>query len=236
MQNQRSYLLIGNSRWHWAIQQTDTWFFFHTQPDLHKINTLANSLTAWAAVGETPKSLLQNTDKRIEISDVPLQKLPTWLGIDRALAGWGAFIKAKSSHSLSAGILIADAGTVLSITRITAQGEFAGGQLIAGLHLQLVAMANGTQNLRNPGPPSTNPEPFPITTAEAMQRGCIQALVGALITAQKEANMPIWLCGGDAPLLLQELRARNIDVIHHPNLVLEGIVDLQHKLNQGQGH
>ena len=227
MQNQRSFLLIGNSRWHWAIKKTDAWHFFHTQPDLHKINTLSTPLTAWAAVGEIPRSLLTTTAKRIEISDVPLQKLPSWLGIDRALAGWGAFKKAKASQSLSGGILVADAGTVLSLTRITARGEFAGGQLMAGLRLQLAAMAHGTKNLNDPGPPSNNPEPFPINTAEAMQRGCIQALVGALIAAQKEANMPIWLCGGDAPLLLQELRERDINTVHHPNLVLEGMVDIQ---------
>jgi type III pantothenate kinase len=236
VQTQRSCLLIGNSRWHWAIKKNDYWHFFHTQPDTNQINTLETPLTAWAAVGQIPKNLVIKTAKRIEISDVPLMKSPTWLGIDRALAGWGAFNKAKSSNSHSSGILVADAGTVLSLTRVTAQGEFAGGQLIAGLRLQLTAMANGTKNLIDPGPPSTHPEQFPTNTAEAMQRGSLQALVGALIAAKKEANMPIWLCGGDAPLLLQELRERDVNAIHHPNLVLEGMVDIQNSINQDQGH
>ena len=77
---------------------------------------------------------------------------------------------------------------------------------------------------------------FPINTAEAMQRGCLQALVGAIILAQKEANMPIWLCGGDAPVLMQELSKRNTHAVHHPNLVLEGMVDIENSLNQSQDH
>ena len=236
VQGQRSFLLIGNSRWHWAIKKADSWHFFHTLPDLQIINTLDNPLSAWAAVGPIPKRLLMNNSKRIEINDVPLQKSPTWLGVDRALAGWGAFKKAKSSNTHSSGILVADAGTVMSLTRITAKGEFAGGQLIPGLRLQLSAMAYGTQNLNDPGSPSTSTKQFPINTAEAMRRGCLQALVGAIILAQKETNMPIWLCGGDAPVLMQELRKRNTHAVHHPNLVLEGMVDIENSINQSQDH
>ena len=134
----------------------------------------------------------------------------------------------------SNGLLIADAGTVLSINRITKNGEFAGGQLIPGLQLQLRAMETGTQNLINPGPSSSTPAQFALTTAEAMQRGSIQALVGTLIEAIKEANTPLWLCGGDAPILVKELEKRNTEVIHHPNLVLEGMVDIQQRINQNQ--
>ena len=230
----RSFLLIGNSRWHWAIEKADSWHFLHTAPDLQTTKSHGTELDARAAVGPLPKNLALNSAKRIKIKDIPLQKLPPWLGIDRALAGWGAFRNAKASKTHSSGILVADAGTVLSLTRITSNGEFAGGQLIAGLRLQLSAMANGTENLEDPGPASGQTEQFPFTTAEAMQRGSHQALVETIIAAKKESNMSLWLCGGDAPLLLEELRRRNIDLIHHPNLVLEGMVDIQHKINRTQ--
>ena len=142
--------------------------------------------------------------------------------------------KIKSTGINSSGLLIADAGTVLSLNRLTASHEFAGGQLIPGLQLQLTAMATGAQNLNNPGLSSSTPEQFPFETAKAMQRGSIQALVGTLIEAINKTNSPLWLCGGDAPILVQELRERNAAVLHHPNLVLEGMVDIQDKINQDQ--
>ena len=228
MQAIRCCLLIGNSRWHWAIEKSDSWYFLDTSPNPQSYEFLNVPIVAWAAVGSLPKNILLQPSKKIHLQDIPLQNLPPWLGIDRALAGWGAFQKAKALCSNSLGILVADAGTVLSLTQITSKGEFAGGQLIAGLSLQLSAMADGTKNLTNPGPQCSNTNLFPIKTAEAMQRGSLQALIGALIEAKKDSNMPLWLCGGDSPLLYEELRKRNIDVMHYPNLALEGMINIQH--------
>ena len=134
----------------------------------------------------------------------------------------------------SSGLLVADAGTVLSLTRISAKGEFAGGQLIPGLNLQLSSMANGTQNLTNPGLGSSTTDQFPFTSAAAMQRGRLQALIGSLTEAITATQLPLWLCGGDSPILVEELKKRDLNVIHHPNLVLEGMVEIQHQINQDQ--
>ena len=235
VQGKKCCLLIGNSRWHWAIEKTSGWSYCHTAPDITSIQSLKIPLVAWAAVGPIPKDVFLNPLQRISLRDIPFKGLPPWLGIDRALAGWGAFKKENPSSMKSCGLLVADAGTVLSLTRITPNGEFAGGQLIAGLQLQLTAMANGTKNLMNPGPISKGPSQFPFTTAEAMQRGSLQALVGALLEAIKDTKMSLWLCGGDAPLLLEELKKQKVKVIHHPNLVLEGMVDIQNQINQDEG-
>ncbi|WP_320666596.1 type III pantothenate kinase [Prochlorococcus sp. MIT 1307] len=225
----RCCLLIGNSRWHWAIERSDRWHFLHTRPEPEKIVSLETPLIKWASVGHLPKEIQLNPANRLELKDIPLKKLPSWLGIDRALAGWGAFKKTQLTGINSSGLLVADAGTVLSLTRITSKGEFAGGQLIAGLNLQLAAMAVGTKNLNNPGPGLTRIPLFPFTTAEAMQRGSLQSLIGAILEAinATEENIPLWLCGGDSPLLIEELQKRNTNVIHQPDLVLEGMVDLQ---------
>ncbi len=227
-------LLIGNSRWHWAFKKTDKWEYLHTTPDPKRIESLEMPIVAWAAVGPLPKNIYLNPAKRLTTKDIPLKELPPWLGIDRALAGWKAFKKAKSIGTNSSGLLVADAGTILSLTRISANGEFAGGQLIAGLRLQLSAMANGAKNLQNPGTSSFPPDQFPIATAEAMQRGSLQALIGTLIEATHETNMPLWLCGGDAPILIEELKKRNAQVRHYPNLVLEGMVEIQQQIKQDQ--
>ena len=234
MHYMRHCLLIGNSRWHWAEQRADTWSFSHTSPDPQKLQSLEISRLTWAAVGPIPKALVLNVANQLVLKNVPLLELPSWLGIDRALAAWGAFKKIKSTGMQSSGLLVADAGTVLSMTLITAGGEFAGGQLIAGRRLQLSAMANGTEHLTDPGTESSILKQFPIETSEAMQRGSLQALVGALVDAHKATNIPLWLCGGDAPVLVDELRKRKLDVVHHPNLALEGMVDLQRHINQNQ--
>ena len=154
--------------------------------------------------------------------------------IDRGLAGFGAFEKARLFNSYSKGILVADAGTIFSLTRITNKGEFAGGQLIAGLKLQLSSMGYGAKNLHNPGPGDSEIDLFPWNTAEAKQRGSIQALSGALMEAILETKMPVWLCGGDAPVIIKALQKRNIDLIHHPNLLLEGMIEIQKQINQFQ--
>ncbi len=232
MQCARSFLLIGNSRWHWAINSKEDFQFIHTSADTTKLQSLQDSLLAWAAVGPIPSGAFLNPKNRLEIKDIPLNKMPPWLGIDRALGAWGALKKSKVSNKTSTGLLVADAGTILSITRITANGEFAGGQLVPGLKLQLLAMTQGAHNLKDPGEiqPSL-PSIFPFSTAEAMHRGSVEALVGTLIEGQKQTNLPIWLCGGDSPIIFQELIKRNVNALHHPNLVMEGLIDIHSQLN-----
>ncbi len=224
-------LLIGNSRWHWALQNKDGWEFLHEEPNLNKLKFIDKRSLRWAAVGEIPKNDILNSSRRINIKDIPLLNLPPWVGIDRALGGWSAYMKYQNSDQFSKGMLIADAGTVLSITKVTSKGEFAGGQLIAGLMLQLKAMENGTKNLINPGLNPIPKEKFPLSTSSAMRRGSIQSIIGAILAAYQESNLPICLCGGDAPLLMNEIKKyylnNEIKIYHHPNLVLEGMIKLQ---------
>ncbi len=222
-------LLIGNSRWHWAVRKNSQWDFFHTKPDSKHLTRQDISSITWASVGALPNQNTLNAAKQIQLNDIPLKKLPKWLGIDRALAGWEAFRRAKISGKYSSGLLIVDSGTILSLTRISANGEFAGGQLLAGLRLQLSAMYQGAYNLKKLNQESTFNIPtslFPTKTTEAMKRGSLQALVGAIVEASKQSQMPIWLCGGDAPMILNELQAKYplLDLTFHPNLVLEGMI------------
>ncbi|AAP99140.1 MULTISPECIES: type III pantothenate kinase [Prochlorococcus] len=226
MKHQKYCLLIGNSRWHWAIQKQEQWSFSHTDPNPKQLKKLKNHLWKWAAVGPIPSSINLETKRCIGIKDVPLLKLTDWIGIDRALGGWAAFKQAKSQNLHSKGILLADAGTVLSLTRITANGEFAGGQLIAGLKLQRSSMAKGAQKLKPVCTDNLPANQFPISTEAAMLKGSFQALLGSIIEAQKDSNLPLWICGGDSEILFNHLINRQIDVYHRPNLVLEGMIDI----------
>ncbi len=132
-------LLIGNSRWHWAQRRGNTVRIEHSLPDPGRIG---NDPPVWAAVGPVPEPLMAHQDLRIRLEDVPLPKAPPWLGVDRALGAWMAWRCSQEQQlDCSRGLLLVDAGTVLSLTRVTADGCFGGGQLIPGYRLQLQAMA-----------------------------------------------------------------------------------------------
>ena len=232
----KSCLLIGNSRWHWAFKKKDGWAFEHTQPKPEKIKSVEKHTFNWAAVGPIPKGVSLIKKQNISIEHIPLKKVPSWIGVDRGLAAWGAYLKAKKIQISSKYILIIDAGTVLSITRLKLTGEFAGGQLVAGLKLQIESMAKGAKNLMQPNNEDIPTEYFPFSTEAAMKQGSLQSLIGIIVQASQKTKSPIWLCGGDSYVLIDELKKYHIETHFCPNLVLEGMIDVQSKFKQAQGH
>ena len=222
-------LMIGNTRWHWACKIKNQWKYFHTSPNSIEFKNKEPSQITWAAVGAIPKTIDLNPARRLSLNDIPLLNVPANLGIDRALSAWSAFQKASYLRNNKEGLLIVDAGTILSITKITNKGEFAGGQLIAGLKLQLSSMAKGALNLEEPSINVIPEKTFQYKTEDAMIKGSINGLVGAIAKAYDETNFPIWICGGDSSIIYKELLNRSINVKYHPNLVLEGMVDILNK-------
>ena len=85
-----SFLLVGNSRLHWAVNLQDKYNYFHTQinntiPENINLNNLI-----WASVGKLPDLLLRK-ENEIITQDIKLQNLPDYFGVDRALACLEAF-------------------------------------------------------------------------------------------------------------------------------------------------
>ena len=234
MHSVENYLMIGNTRWHWASKKKNRWQYFHTSPNPIEFKNKDYSQLLWASVGQTPQNIKLLPSKKIKLNDVPLTNLPYNLGIDRALASWSAFKKQSSLKSKEQDLIVIDAGTILSVTKITKEGEFAGGQLISGLRLQLSSMANGALNLENPMTNMIPKETFQYDTKKAMMRGAINGLLGLILQIIDETKSPIWLCGGDSQIILNELKNKNIDINHSPNLVLEGMIDLDQKINSIQ--
>ena len=228
---EKNYLMIGNTRWHWATKIQEDWKYFHTTPNPIEFKDKNYSELSWASVGPIPEHLKLCPSKKINLDDVPLINLPSNLGIDRALASWSAYKKQSSFKSKEQDLIIIDAGTIMSITKITKKGVFAGGQLISGLRLQLSSMANGSLNLENPIIKTIPIETFQHETKNAMVRGAINGLLGLILKIFEETKLPIWMCGGDAPLILNELKNTNIDINYCPNLVLEGMIDIDQKIN-----
>ena len=219
-------LLIGNSRWHWAEQTGNSHWVYQHEAAAPEALEAPSDLLAWAAVGVIPNNPGLQSSKRLNLSAIPLQGIPPWLGIDRALAGWGAW----RANQNRVGVLVVDAGTVLSLTRISADGSFSGGLLAAGYGLQLRAMSEATAGLTATSPMVLDPkeaETFPFETKAAMRSGAQQSLVGLIRHAHAQSPLPIWLCGGDAPQLLPKLQEQlGMVVIHAPNLVMEAMVEL----------
>ncbi len=234
MYSKENCLMIGNTRWHWACKIKNEWKYFHTSPNpIEFINKKPSHIT-WAAVGPIPKIIELNPSKRLSLNDIPLLNIPSNLGIDRALSAWSAFQKASHLGINKDGVLIVDAGTIMSITKITNKGEFSGGQLMAGLKLQLSSMAKGALNLEEPSVNLIPKKTFQYKTEDAMIKGSINCLVGAIAKAYEETNLTIWLCGGDSPIIYKELQDRSINVQYHPNLVLEGMVNISQESFQAK--
>jgi type III pantothenate kinase len=97
--------------------------------------------------------------------------------------GWQAW----RSASAGSAVLVADAGTVLSLTCVDRCGRFVGGRLMAGAGLQLRALNAGTASLPPPaGQLLLDPDPWPQATVAAMQSGVLRGLAGALNAAAEE--------------------------------------------------
>jgi len=229
--SEENYLMIGNTRWHWASKIKKNWKYFHTMPNPIEFKNKDYSQLTWASVGPVPKNINLCPSKKIILDNVPLSNLPSNLGIDRALASWSAFKKNSSLRSKKQDLIVIDAGTVLSVTKITNKGEFAGGQLISGFRLQLSSMSSGAFNLETPIVKNIPTEIFQYETKNAMIRGSMNGLIGLILKIHEETKLPIWMCGGDAPIILNELKNKDIDVNHFPNLVLEGMIDIDQKIN-----
>ena len=209
-------LLIGNSRWHWAEVQGQRLHCWHTAEPQDPESLPCDQLLAWAAVGSVPETLGLPQNRRIQLADVPLKGLPAWLGIDRALVGWRAWRRQAGP------VLVADAGTALSLTCVSAEGDFTGGRISAGVALQLRALGAATALLpRLQGPASTAGDPWPVATEAAMAEGCIRAAAAAVGQAWRDlpesGRGGLWLTGGDAPLLQPLLEEQQL----RPALALE---------------
>jgi type III pantothenate kinase len=233
------WLLIGNSRWHWAVAKGGELQVEHGPAPVDALEPgWIDDLVAWAAVGPLPPALRLPPQRRLGLERVPLAELPPWLGLDRALAGWLAWRR----HGQA--VLVADAGTVLSLTRVTEAGRFAGGRLQAGVGLQLRAMAEGTAALPQLELPLAEPlgsthspgMAWPLDTDRAMATGVVRGLAAAVADAVLQAReldpgCQLVLSGGDGPLLLPALQvllaAQDVSVDLQPDLALQALVELQ---------
>ena len=143
------YLVIGNSRLHWAFSQNYSYEFSHTLINDSLPKNVDFKKLIWASVGKySTNNLLKKN--QVTLKDITLKNMPNFIGIDRALVCFSALRMIKNKFSKN--LLIVDLGTTVSMTKIDNQGNILGGQLFPGFTTQLKSMEQNTKNLINQAP------------------------------------------------------------------------------------
>ena len=216
-----NFLLVGNSRLHWAKYSKDQSKFFHTKKNQKVPENIDLDKLIWASVGELPNFWLKG-ENEIKTKDIKLSNLPDYFGVDRALACLAALN--IISNPLKKDLLIADFGTILSITKLNSNGTVIGGQLIPGFLTQLKSMEESTKNLKIPKKYDVPNKDFLMSTDEATLKGVINSLTGVIYSTFNPLKDILITCGGDSQFLTKLLDTHTNYINNSPNLVMEGMI------------
>ncbi|WP_375504249.1 pantothenate kinase [uncultured Nostoc sp.] len=167
----------------------------------------------------------------ITLDQVPLKGMYPTLGIDRALALWGA------GKTWDFPMLVIDAGTALTFTAADANQCLIGGAILPGLGLQFATLGQQTGQL--PLVETQNfqslPRRFALNTTEAIQSGVVYTLLAGIKDFietwwQLFTDGKIAIKGGDRTLLLNYLQALYPEIAAHlivePNLIFWGMQEI----------
>lgn len=161
----------------------------------------------------------------ITLDQVPLKNIYPTLGIDRALALWGA------GETWSYPILVIDAGTALTFTGADANRHLVGGAISPGLGLQLQSLAQRTANLPRVETQMPLPTRWALNTPESIYSGVIYTIIAGMCDFIKDwlqefPESRVCLTGGDGKRLLLYLRSHPqiaTKVIFDPHLIFWGM-------------
>jgi type III pantothenate kinase len=240
-------LSVGNSRLHWAWFQGEKLFQSWnsdrvgsdelTQKDFKEL--LPPSLRArtyylpiyLASVVDTQTQFWQAFSQvsLIALEQIPLKAVYTTLGIDRALAVWGA----GSVYGFPC--LVIDAGTALTFTGAKGDRTLIGGAILPGLRLQLQSLATKTAALPEVTLLESLPDRWSLNTQDAIASGVIYTVLAGIehfsqVWLKEFPNGKIALTGGDGELLNKYLQtcAPNLSAktIFDPHLIFWGMRSL----------
>jgi len=150
-------------------------------------------------------------------------KMPRRIGVDR----WVAMIGARAEFH--AALCIVDAGTAVTIDAVDRDGVHQGGMILPGLALMADALHMNTSEIpaarRSSAITASGMNAFASSTEGAVHSGALTAICGAVERAVRTMRLAgfrpkVVLTGGDASRILKHLDA---NVLHRPNLVLQGL-------------
>lgn len=219
-------LVIGNSRLHWAWFEAETlqttWNTPHLSEKINSVTSLNQNLLEryhnitktdpptiyLASVVPLQTALWQNFPhlRQITLNDIPLQNIYPTLGIDRALAIYGA------GETYHYPCLVIDAGTALTFTGVDDSKTLIGGAILAGLRSQFNALHQQTAALPQLTVPCNLPPLWALNTSEAISSGIIHTLIAGILYyindwLKQYPHSSITLTGGDSQIIFQHLKA-----------------------------
>ena len=216
-----NFLLVGNSRLHWAEYFENKYKFYHTQRNNNVPQNINLNSLIWASVGKLPNLYLKQENK-ITTQDIKLKNLPDYFGVDRALGCLEALKIIENPFQKD--LLIADCGTTLTLTKLTAKGSIVGGQIIPGFLTQLRSLEKYTNNLKAPQKYEIPIQDFLIKTEDSMLKGVYNSLISVINLSFERTKDILIICGGDAELIGSGLKKNNNELIIAPNLVMQGMI------------
>ncbi len=216
-----NFLLVGNSRLHWAENLGNKYKFFHTKRNNQVPQNINSNNLIWASVGELPDLSLKQ-ENEIRTIDIKLKNLPDYFGVDRAFGCLEALN--IIDNPMQKNLLIADCGTTISLTKLTAKGSIIGGQIAPGFLTQLASMEQNTKNLKAPKIKNIPIQDFLINTKDSMLKGVFNSLKGLIYLSFNPIKDILIMCGGDSQLIGSHLKQNNKEIIIAPNLVMQGMI------------
>lgn len=219
-------LAIGNSRLHWGLFQGSDLIALGDCPHLaHKVerDSLIQQILgsqsldalkiylASVVPSQTELWLDYPQLQQITLKDIPLKNIYPTMGIDRALAIWGA------GETYGYPCLVIDGGTALTFTGIDAQRQLVGGAILPGLRTQLKCLSRTTAALPEIVLPSALPPRWALDTKKAIAGGIIYTVLAGIESfivdwCQCFPQSLVILTGGDAEPLHRYLKAQSSEL------------------------
>jgi type III pantothenate kinase len=226
-------LAIGNSRLHWGLfagkKLQQTWhssYFVPTDQWIQQANAphipIDLPLVVASVVPKQTDLWQPYAQRLITLADIPLQDLYPTLGIDRALASYGA------GETYGYPVLVVDGGTALTITGVNAQRRLVGGAIWPGLRLQLQSLQSNTAALGDFGADWAVGNRWATDSAEAMASGILHSTSAGILDFWQDwqrqfPTSQLLVTGGDGEILSKLLRSPHCPCKYSPHLVLAGM-------------
>lgn len=237
-------LAVGNSRLHWGwfkgqmliatwdTPHLETAVRSHQLPHLYlHLDLVRQELTdislylASVVAQQTEYWQDYHRLKLISLQDIKLSNIYPTMGIDRALAAWGAL------HHYQRSCLIIDGGTALTFTGVDQQQLF-GGAILPGLRSQLLSLKQKTSALPEVQLPPNLPLIWAIDTENAIASGILHTVISGIYDyildwLKQFPDSQIIFTGGDGELLAKFLQQKFPhfagDLAVEKDLVFKGI-------------
>ena len=229
---------IGNSRLHWAWFRhaifVEQWNTSHLSTEIRPNHIpqqyLATNFKQQNLTKLTPVYLASVVPKQtklwrnyadlnlVSLKDIDIKNIYPTMGIDRALAVWGA------GETYGYPCLVIDGGTALTFTAVDSLKQLLGGAILPGLKLQFNNLKHRTANLPEISLPETLPPRWTLDTNQAIASGVIHTQIAGIHSyiidwQRKFLNSKVIFTGGDADVLTQYLH------IQFPEIMPQIIVD-----------